>query len=270
MHKITLPSGHKMPVLGLGTWQATGDEAKQAVKRAIELGYRAIDTAWIYQNQKEIGEALKEISIPREELFITSKLWNDMHTYDDVIASCKETLQQLQLEYLDLFLIHWPVPSVPIEETMRALKTLVDEGLVKSVGVSNFSIKNLRDALAVSDVKISMNQVEFHPGLYQKDLLEFCNKSNIAVTGYCPIAKGKNFDDPSLKSVAEKHNKTPAQVSLRWLIQHGIFVIPKSVSEEHLKENMETDFELDAEDMDKIDSMPAMDRICDPPFAEWD
>mgnify|MGYP002823782031 CR=1 FL=1 len=260
-----------MPILGLGTWQATGDEVKKAVIRAIELGYRAIDTAWIYQNQTEVGEALKEVTVPREELFITSKLWNDHHRYDDVIANCKETLKQLQLDYLDLFLIHWPIEDVAIEETMRAMKTLVDEGLVKSVGVSNFSIKNLRDALAVSDVKISMNQVEFHPGLFQKDLLEFSNKSNIATTAYCPIARGKNLDDPSLQSIAQKHSKTPAQVSLRWLIQHGIFVIPKSVSEDHIRENMAIfDFELDEEDMEKINNMPEEERYVNPGFMTWD
>ena len=269
MQTIKLSSGAEMPVLGLGTWQMTGEECRLAVLKAVELGYTAIDTAWIYQNQNEIGEALKELD--RSKLFITSKLWNDMHKYEDVIKNCNETIEQLDIEYLDLFLIHWPNKEVPEEEKFRALKELHDQGKIKNVGVSNYPISFLKKALEVAQVPIVMNQVEFHPGLYQKDLLDFCNKHNIALTAYCPIAKGRNHDNPVLQELSQKYSKTPAQISLRWLIQHGIFIIPKSSSEEHLKENKDIfDFELSGDDMIKIDNMDPMERICDFGYVEWE
>ncbi|MAG52366.1 MAG: oxidoreductase [Nanoarchaeota archaeon] len=271
MKTIKLASGHEMPVFGLGTWQLTGDKCKEAVKKAIELGYNHIDTAWIYGNQEEIGEALKEANVDRSKLFITSKVWKDNLDYKGVLSQCKETLDQLQLDYLDLYLIHWPNPSMDLEETFRAFNELVEEGKVKSVGVSNFNSALTKEAQELSEVPVSVNQVEFHPYLNQKNLLKFCKKNNVVVTSYSPLARGKILQDNVLKNIADENNKTISQVALRWMLQKDMIVIPKASSEDHIKENMDVfDWKLSDENMEKIDDISEKHRVVDVGGVDFD
>jgi len=268
---IKLNSGNKMPVLGLGTWQMQGNRCKEAVKTAIEMGYTHIDTAWIYENQKEIGQALKEINANRTKLFITSKVWRTALSYDDLLAQCEETLKDLRTSYLDLYLVHWPNPEVPIKDTMRALKKLNDDGKVKNVGVSNFNIRLLKEALRNTRVPISVNQVEYHAHLNQENLLKFCMDNDIVVTAYSPLARGSLLKDQVISSIAKKHKKTNSQVALRWLLQKGLVVIPKASSGEHIKANMDIfNWSLGEEDMGKINSIGKKERLIDPGFADFD
>lgn len=262
MQSITLVSRENMPVLGLGTWKMVGKECSHSVKKALEMGYVHIDTAMIYRNQKEIGKVLKESGIDRSKIFITSKLWVDSMHHDDVIKECNETLSDLGLDYVDLYLLHWPKKEIPMEETLSAIEELYNQGKFKSFGVSNFTIAHLKEALLKTKVPICVNQVEFHPYLYQKELLEFCKENNIIITAYCPLAHGELINEPTLKKIGEKHNKSASQVSLRWLIQKGTIVVPKASSEKHLKENLEIfDFELSVEEMQEIDGLNKNKRI---------
>jgi diketogulonate reductase-like aldo/keto reductase len=250
--ELEMRDGNKIPVFGLGTWQLTGENCGAIVKRAIELGYRHIDTAEVYGNQTEIGEAIKNFE--RSKIFLTSKVWSNHLHYEDVINACNRTLKELNTSHLDLYLIHWPNREVPLDETFEALEELVDDGKTKSVGVSNFSINLLNKALEVAEVPITVNQVEFHPYLYRKDLLEFCNRNRIVLTAYSPLARGILFQNERIREIAEKYGKTPAQVCLRWGLQKGTVVIPKSSSENHLKENLAVfDWEISQGDMKKID-----------------
>jgi 2,5-diketo-D-gluconate reductase B len=250
--ELELKGGNKIPVLGLGTWQLTGKKCIDIVEKALELGYRHIDTAEVYGNQSEIGKAIKYFH--RSEIFLTSKVWTNHLHYDDVIEACNRTLEELNTDYLDLYLIHWPSTEVPFEETFRALEELVVDGKVESVGVSNFTINHLKEALKVAKNPITVNQVEFHPYLYQKDLLEFCNKNGIVTTAYSPLGRGSILRDEAIKKIADKNNKTSAQVCLKWCLQKGVVVIPKSGSEEHLKENLDIfDWNISKEDMKRID-----------------
>ena len=268
---IKLKSNQEMPALGLGTWELQGQTCKDPIKKAIELGYTHIDTAWIYENQNEIGQALKEINVDRNKLFITSKVWRNSLSYDELLEQCDQTLKQLQTNYLDLYLIHWPNRNIPIKDSMRALKKLVDEGKAKSVGVSNFSVNRLKEALEVSEVPISVNQVEFHPELDQEDLLKFCKENNIILTAYSPLGRGRILNNSTLQNIAQKHNKTTAQICLKWALQKGMIVIPKSSSEEHLKANMDIfDWKLSEEDIEQINELGKGKRFVDPAFEEWD
>ncbi len=257
-----------IPGLGLGTWQLTGQTCVAAVQRALALGYTQIDTAIFYGNHAEIAEAIRDVD--RAKLFLTSKVPPGRLRHDDVIAACEETLRELGTNYLDLWLIHWPNKGIPMEETFRALKELKDAGKVKAVGVSNFTVRHLKEALQVSKVPIAVNQVEFHPGLYQKKLLEFCEEHGIIVTAYSPLGRGGLVGDETLAAIGKAHGKTAGQVALRWLHQHGIVVIPKASSEAHLRENRGIfDFSLTDEEMARIDALDG-GRIVRPPFAEFD
>ena len=271
MQTIKLSSGYEIPILGLGTWQLTGKRCKAAVKKAIELGYTHIDTAWIYDNQEEVGAGIEDSKVKREKLFITSKVWIEDLRYEEVLEQCEETLTQLGLNYLDLYLIHWPNKNIPLEETLRAFKKLVDEKKVKSIGISNFTIKRIREAKEKSKVPISINQVEYPPYLNQESLLEECKRNKIALTAYSPLARGKILDDPILIKIASEVNKKPGQVALRWLIQKGIIVIPKASSETHLKENRDIfDFKLNEEQMEEIDDIQIKRRLVNPRFSEFE
>jgi len=271
MQTIKLSSGYEIPVLGLGTWQLKGDICRRAVKNAIELGYRHIDTAWIYDNQDDVGEGIKKSGAERGKLFITSKVWTDNLRYDDVLEQCDETLQQLQLSYLDLYLIHWPDKDVDLKETFSAFKKLVDDKKVRSIGVSNFNIARIKEAKMKSEIPISVNQVEYHPYLNQEKLLKTCKENKIIVTAYSPLARGKILDDPILTKIANEVDKKSGQISLRWLIQKGLVVIPKASSEEHIKENMEIfDFKLSERQMDEINGIQIKRRLVNPGFSEFE
>lgn len=272
--EFRLNDGNKIPALGLGTWQLTGRKCVQAVKTALKLGYRHIDTAELYENQAEIGEAIKDFD--RRKLFLTSKVWFNNLRYDDVLASCEKTLKELKTNYLDLFLIHWPNRQIPLKETLDAFKELLNDGRVESVGVSNFTIHHLKDALKIAKAKavsvpITVNQVEFHPRFYQKELLEFCKKNKIVVTAYSPLGRGALLEDKTLKEIAARRGKTPAQVCLRWALEKGAVVIPKASSEEHLKENLRVfGWRLSKQDAEKIDSLNKNERIIAPNFSDFD
>lgn len=269
MQSIKLPNG-EIPILGLGTWQLQGRKCKEAVLDAIKLGYRHIDTAWVYDNQEEIGQAIKESKVAREKIFITSKVWRDNLHYLDVLEQCQETLEQLQLEYLDLYLIHWPDAHIPMRETFKALHELQQQGKIRNIGVSNFTIQHLEEAKKHSR-KIAVNQVEYHPYLNQQELLEYCHKQKIKVTAYSPLGRGKILHDKTLTTIAHAHQKSSAQVCLRWLLQKGMVVIPKASSEHHLKTNMEIfDFSLTEKETQLINTIAANERLVNPGFAEFD
>lgn len=250
--KYELLSGYAMPVLGLGTWQLVGFAGTRIVSRAIELGYRHIDTAELYGNESEIGQAIG--GVDRSELFLVSKVSSShLHT-NDVIRACRGSLKRLGTDYLDLYLIHWPNDEIPIGETMEGMQYLVEEGMVRSIGVCNFDVPRLREAMAASRVPVCNDQVEYHPYRHRRAIPQFCQEHDIALTAYCPLARGRVNHDPLLIRIGRKYGKSPAQVSLRWLLQKGAIVIPKASSVEHLKANMDMDgWDLSEEDMRAID-----------------
>ncbi|MBN3524238.1 aldo/keto reductase [Paenibacillus apiarius] len=257
---VTLHNGMNMPWLGLGVFKVEeGPELVQAVKSAIAHGYRSIDTAAIYENESSVGqgirEAMLETKIFREDLFVTSKVWNADLGYESTLAAYEASLEKLALEYLDLYLIHWPVQG-KYKEAWRALETLYQEGRVKAIGVSNFQIHHLEDLMKDAVIKPMINQVEFHPRLTQKELLRFSKEQGIQLEAWSPLMQGGLLDNPMLKEIAAKYGKSVAQVILRWDLQHGVITIPKSTKKHRIIENAALfDFELTQEDMDQIDEL---------------
>ena len=263
----------EIPQLGFGTWELRGETCIQAVKTALATGYRHIDTAEIYQNEEEVGTAIQQSNIPRSEIFITSKAWQNNLTYDRVIKACNISLRKLKTDYIDLYLIHWPDKYLNMPAILRAFKHLKDQGKIKNFGVSNFTINHLKDTIKLVDeinLPITINQVEFHPLFYQKELLEFCNQQNIKITAYCPLAQGDVFKNPTLIEIGNKHNKNPGQVALKWLLQKGMIAIPRSANESHIKSNFELNFNLSEEDIETIDNIKIHERLVDPGFGEFD
>ncbi|MED4454108.1 aldo/keto reductase [Metabacillus fastidiosus] len=258
----TLHNGVKMPWFGLGVYKVEdGQEVINSIKSAIKAGYRSIDTAAIYKNEEGVGQAVKEAGIPREQLFITSKVWNSDQGYESTIAAFHESLKKLDLDYLDLYLIHWPVKET-YKETWKAMETLYKEGKVKAIGVSNFHIHHLEDLMEEAEIIPMVNQVEYHPRLTQKELLSFCQNNNIQLEAWSPLARGRFFDDPILVELSQKYEKTAAQIILRWDLQTGVVTIPKSVHEHRIIENANIfDFELSNEDIAKIDSLNQNERV---------
>jgi diketogulonate reductase-like aldo/keto reductase len=247
-----------MPQLGFGVWQVEDDEATTAVSKALEVGYRSIDTAMIYQNEKGVGKALKESSVPREELFITTKVWNTDQGYENTLRAFDESLERLGLDYVDLYLIHWPTPQFDeFVNTYKALEKLYHDGRVKAIGVCNFEIEHLERILEECEVKPVLNQVECHPYLAQTELKEFCVKNDIFVEAWSPLEQGGDvLKDEVIKNIAESHGKTPAQVVLHWHLQNNTIVIPKSVTPSRIEENFQVfDFELTAEEMSEINKL---------------
>ena len=272
MYSLTLNNQSNIPILGLGTWRLVGKEATETVKKAIQMGYTHIDTAEMYDNEIQISEAIK--SFDHKKLFLTSKVWYDDLHYQSVIHACKESLKKLKIDYLDLYLIHWPNPSIDMQETFQALKELYSAGLIKAVGVSNFTIRHLKQALPICQslsLPIVTNQVEFHPFLYQESLLNFCRKNNIYLTAYRPIAKGLVNQNKIIHQIAKKYKKTPIQITLRWLIQQDIIAIPKASSEKHLKENLDIfNFKLDNSDTEIIKTVNQNKRLAKSEFSDFD
>lgn len=263
--RVALNNGIVMPQFGLGVWQAQqGGEVELAVKTALANGYKLIDTAAIYGNEVGVGMAIKGSGVPREELFVTTKVWNDHQGYDKTLRAFDESLAKLGLEYLDLYLIHWPMPkNGKFIETWQAMEKLYADKRVRAIGVSNFKPVHLRELLEAASIPPSVNQIELHPKLQQHETREFCKKQGIAVESYSPIMRGSELlNDPVLLSLADKHQKTPAQIVLRWHIQSGLIVIPKSVTPARIQENIDIfDFELDSEDMAAINGMNEDKRI---------
>jgi len=298
---LTLNDGKRIPIIGLGTWKSKPNEAKEAVKHAIKVGYRHIDCAPVYQNEKEVGEAIKESIqngiVKREQLFITSKLWNTNHRKNDVQPACEKSLKDLQLDYLDCYLIHWPVAfknhqgslypkredntfdidDVPIWETWEAMQLLKERGLTKSIGVSNFSISQIETLLEDAQTIPSINQVELHPYCFQADFLKFCNKIGIVVTGYSPLGSGQPsnkelpslLENPKVLEIASFYKKTPAQILLRWSLQCNIVTIPKSVTPKRIEENFQIfDFTLSEDHKHALNSLKRMKRYVNPVWAQ--
>ena len=271
--EVRLAGGDMMPVVGLGTWTLKGDACSEAVREALTAGYRHIDTAEMYANEEDVRRGIEASGVARGDLFITSKAWRDHLHRDDVVAACEGSLKRLGTDYLDLYLIHWPNKDVPLEETFEGFKELLERGLVRAVGVSNFSMKLLDEALLVADrlgVPLSVNQVEFHPFLYQQSLLEHCKERGVQVVGYSPLARGGVVDDDTLVRIAGERKVSPAQVALRWALQRGLVVIPKGSSSNHILTNLDVfGFSLGEEEMKVIDGLDEGRRQVNPSFAEF-
>ncbi|WP_214481105.1 aldo/keto reductase [Bacillus sp. SM2101] len=253
---VSLHNGIDMPWLGLGVYKAEdGKQVIDAVKAAIRAGYRSIDTAAIYKNEEGVGQAIKQSEIPREQLFITSKVWNSDQGFESTLRAFEESLARLNLDYLDLYLIHWPVEG-KYKETWRALEQLYKDGKVRAIGVSNFHVHHLQDLLTEAEIKPMVNQVEFHPKLLQEELRNFCREHQIQFEAWSPLMHGKLLDNELLTEIANKHNKTVAQVILRWDLQSGVVTIPKSTKEPRIIENASIfDFELTNEEMRTINDL---------------
>jgi 2,5-diketo-D-gluconate reductase B len=246
--------GVDVPAIGLGTWQLTGRECYRAVSTALELGYRHVDTAQAYENEREVGRAIADADVDREDLFLTTKLQPANARYGDVQRATRESLDRLGTDYVDLLLLHWPNPLVDFADTARAMTELVDDGLVRHVGVSNFSRRRLRKARRAADVPLFANQVQFHPYRPQRDLLRYCQDEDLLLTAYSPLARGGILDDEVLVEVATKYGKSPAQVALRWAVQHhNVVAIPKSSDRGHLEANLDIfDVTLSSAEMERI------------------
>lgn len=258
---LELANGVKMPQLGLGVYKMTDPgQTVEAITYALETGYRAIDTAAIYENERETGEAVRHSGVPREELFITSKVWNTDQGYDGTLRAFETSLKKLGLDYLDLYLTHWPV-SEKYVDTYKAIERLYDEKLIRTTGVSNHHAHHLEKILVKANVAPMVNQIELHPYLTQEPLRAFCEENGIAVTSWSPLARGKLLAEPTLLTIGEQYGKTPAQVIIRWHLQNNLIVIPKSVTPERISENNEVaDFELSSEEMASINALNRDER----------
>ena len=258
----TLTNGIKMPRLGLGVYKMTErEETLQAIDKALKVGYRAIDTASLYGNEAEVGEAIRHSDVAREDIFVTTKVWNSDHGYDATLRAFEVSLKKLNLDYLDLYLTHWAVPET-FEETYRAIERLYDEKLIRATGVSNHHEHHLEKLLAKANVAPMVNQVEVHPYLQQDALKAFCREHQIAVTAWSPLGRGGVLNDPAILEIAQEVGKTAAQVVLRWHLQDDTIIIPKSVTPSRIEENAQIfDFELTPKQMDKLQSLNRNQRF---------
>lgn len=260
--RVTLNNGVEMPWLGLGVYGLEdGAEVERAVLHALETGYRSIDTATIYGNERGVGRAIRASGIPREEIFLTTKVWNDAQREQRTPAAFEDSLERLDTEYVDLYLVHWPVPGC-YKKTWQELERIHESGRARAIGVSNFMPHQLDDLLSGSRIVPSVNQVEFHPRLVQRELLEYCRKHDIRVEAWSPLMQGQVVAEPTVIALAEKYSKTPTQVVLRWDLQHGVVTIPKSGTPARIAENARIfDFELSADDMRRLDALDEGRRL---------
>ena len=264
----------KIPVLGYGTWQMKGDEGRAGVEKALEIGYRHIDTAQIYENEAEVGAGIAASGVKRSEIFLTTKVWiTELH--DGALQkSVDVSLKKLKTDHVDLLLIHWPVTEVPFAEQMKALQSVQKDGKATLIGVSNYTVAQMKEVVEKIGAKVVCNQVEYHPYLSQKPLLDYARAHGMFLTAYCPLARGKVANDAVLAKIAKKHGKTAGQITLRWLVQQdGVAAIPKAGSEKHMRENFDIfDFTLEASEMKEISSLARPDgRLVSPDFAPtWD
>ncbi|MFK0525397.1 aldo/keto reductase [Paenibacillus illinoisensis] len=252
----TLYNGVKMPWLGFGVFKVKdGEEVVEAVKTAIQAGYRSIDTAKAYNNETGVAQGIRESGVAREDLFITTKVWNSDQGYESTLAAFEASMERLELEYLDLYLIHWPVKG-KYKDTWRALEKLHREGRIRAIGVSNFQIHHLEDLMTDATIKPAVNQVELHPLLIQSELRDYCSKHQIQIEAWSPLGQGNLLEHPLLQEIAAKYGKSPAQVILRWDLQNGIVTIPKSVTPQRIRENADLyDFELTADEVEQINGL---------------
>lgn len=280
MEDYTLSNGLKIPKIGFGTWQIPeGDEAYNSVAYALEVGYRHVDTAQIYGNEVSVGRAIADSGLAREDIFLTTKVWNDKHSYNLAKESIDESLKKLSTDYLDLLLIHWPNPKALRENdawkagnagAWKAMEEAYKEGKVKAIGVSNFMIHHLESLFETAEIKPHVNQVLLAPGCPQKELTAFCNEHDILLEAYSPLGTGSIFSNETAKEVAEENNKSVAQVALRWSLQKGFLPLPKSVTPKNIKANLDIfDFTLSDEDMAKLDSLQGVKAQEDPDKVGW-
>lgn len=250
--KIELNNWVEVPALGLGTLRATGESVQNAIVWALEAGYRHIDTAKAYGNERDVGIGVKRSGLPRDEVFITTKLWNDDHGYDNTLAAIDRSLKNLGVDFVDLYLVHWPVSGRRVE-TWKAMEKILAEGKAHAIGVSNFTIRHIEELLAETEVVPAVNQIEFTPYLYQKELQEYCEGKGIKIEAWSPLTSTVKLKDPKLVTIAAKYGRSPAQLLIRWSLQQEAIVIPKSVHKERIVDNAQVfDFNITRDDMDQL------------------
>jgi diketogulonate reductase-like aldo/keto reductase len=259
---VRLNNGIEIPWVGFGVFQTPpGEVTYRSVSMALKAGYRAIDTASYYENEADVGAAIRDGSVSREEVFITTKVWNDEQGYDGTLKAFQSSRKRLGFDTVDLYLVHWPVRG-KFKETYRALEKLYSDGQVRAIGVSNFLVHHLQELMEESEVKPVINQVEFHPFLLQRNLLEFCRENDIQLEAWSPLTRARFFDNPVIQEASKKYGKSPAQILLRWDLQHQVVTLPRSTREDHIRENAQIfDFELSKEDMAKLDGLDSETRI---------
>jgi diketogulonate reductase-like aldo/keto reductase len=265
---VRLPSGDKIPIVGAGTWDIGGDTVRDSVRAALDADYTHIDTAEGYMNEAEIGEVVADHD--REEMFLTSKILPSNLNYDSVINSCEASLEKLGTDYLDLYLIHWPNPAISLRETLNAMEQLHDQGMVRNIGVSNFSAYQLSCAHHVSNIPIAVNQIEFHPWLQRPDLFDYCRETETVIEAAAPLARTEVLGGKTVQDLAEEYGKTSAQIVLRWGVEKGVVVMPKSTSADHIQGNIELfDWELDESDHQRLDEIDRDQPVYDTPARDW-
>ncbi|MCL4384126.1 aldo/keto reductase [Patescibacteria group bacterium] len=269
MKRIYLNEQASIPILGFGTWQLAGEAARKPLEVALSVGYRHFDTAAAYDNHEVLGEVLKRSGLKREELFVTSKIWRDDLKARDVVAACEEALEELQMPYIDLYLIHWPNREIPIGETLEAMGKLKEDGLIKAIGVSNFTIRHLEEAMKTG-IEISNNQVELHPSFNQNELESYCDRHHISLTAYSPVGQGQDLKLPKVQTLAKKYSRSESEIILAWLRQKNIIAIPRSKDPDHILENFKSlDFDLETADLQLMEDIPQERRMINPSFAEF-
>lgn len=264
----TLPSGDELPMAGIGTWKLSGDTVRESVRAGLDAGYGHVDTAEGYKNERDIGDALAEYD--REDFFLTSKVLPKNLNYESVIRSCEASLERLGTDYLDLYLVHWPNPGVSLRETLDAMATLHERGKIRNVGVSNFTTYQLSAAHHISDVAIAVNQVEYHPWCTQDEVVEYCRETDTVIEAAAPLARTEIFADETIQEVADKYDRSPPQIVLKWSVENDVVVLPKSSSPEHVRANLDLfDWTLDDEDHARIDAIDHHQPVYDSGPRDW-
>lgn len=271
MNHDNQPYKNGMPMMGLGTWENTEEETcRRSVKQALDMGYRHIDTAQVYRNENEVGDGIDRSDVPRDDIFLATKIWIDSLSHSDVLDTFEDSMDKLGVEYVDLLYVHWPSRTYDVEDTLDAFNELYESGKIDKIGISNFEPRQVREAVEYSDAPIFANQVEIHPMLPQTDLVEACREEDVNLVAYSPLARGEVFRNSTISEISNKHNTTEAQVALAWLRHKGITAIPKASSEDHIRDNWESlELELDDADLEQIDNISVRDRRVDPSFAPW-